>query len=77
MSDYTPIDCDIYSRFELAIMHKQTVRLSWREGDQAHVETVRPLDLATREHEEFLSARTHDGRLIEVRLDRILKMEPL
>lgn len=77
MTDYTPIDCDLYSRFELAIMRRQTVRLSWREGGQAHVETLRPIDLATRRHEEFLIAQSADGRCLEIRLDHILKMEPV
>jgi Rho-binding antiterminator len=77
MTDYTPIDCDLYSRFELVILHRHTVRVSWREGQQAHVETLLPMDLATRQHEEFLIAEAPDGRRLEIRLDRILKMDPV
>lgn len=77
MTDYTPIDCDLYSQFELAIMHRTPVRLSWRDGEQAHVETLLPRDLLTRDHEEFLLAEAGDGRRLEIRLDRILKMDPV
>jgi len=77
MTDYTPIDCDLYSRFELAILQRRTVRISWRDGSQAHVETLVPVDLATRRHEEFLLAEAQDGRRLEIRLDHILKMDPV
>lgn len=78
MSDYKPIDCGIYSEYELAIMHRQRLRLSWREPDDSlHVETILPTDLRTREGEEFLIVTGQDGTTREIRLDRIRDRKPL
>ncbi len=78
MTDYTPIDCEIYSRYELAIMRGNRLRVSWRDADgQPHIEVLRPKDLRTHEHEEFLVAETGDGTLLELRLDYIAKTEEI
>jgi Rho-binding antiterminator len=78
MSDYTPIDCELYSRYELAIMHRQKLRLAWRDPEGTyHLETLLPVDLRTRDHAEYLLSRTKTGRVIEMRLDRIIRMVPL
>ncbi|HMV37793.1 MAG TPA: transcriptional antiterminator, Rof [Plasticicumulans sp.] len=69
---YVPIDCELYSRYELAIMHRRTLRLVWRdEAGGTHLETVLPCDLQTRMHQEFLLAETLDGEPRCLRLDRI------
>ena len=55
MSDYTPIDCGLYSRYELAILRRRRLRLSWRvAGGLTRIDTVTPIDLETRSGEEFL-----------------------
>lgn len=78
MSDYIPIDCGLYSGYELAIMHRQRLRVAWRDQDGVcHLETLLPLDLQTREHAEYLLARTAAGQTLEVRLDWIVRMNPL
>ncbi len=72
MSDYTPIDCDLYSEYELAIMHKCKLRIGWRDPQgQAHVEMLLALDLQTRSGEEYLIAETSAGTRLEIRLDHI------
>ena len=72
MSDYTPIDCALYSEYELAIMRKWKLRIGWRDTQgMTHVETVLPRDLQTRHGEEFLIMETRDGRCLEIRLDQI------
>ena len=72
MSDYTPIDCGQHSEYELAIMQRHKLRLSWQDSDgQTHLETVTPTDLLVREHEEFLVVRTQSGGIRELRLDRV------
>ena len=77
MTDYTPIDCGKYSEYELAIMHAQQLRISWREPDgQLHVAVITPTDLVTRDHEEFLLADDASGGSLELRLDYIIKTEP-
>lgn len=72
MSEYTPIDCDRYSEYELAIMHKRKLRVCWRDAAAVtHVETLLPRDLQTRQGEEFLIAENSAGERLEIRLDRI------
>lgn len=71
-NDYTPIDCDVYSEYEVAILHKQRLRVHWRdEAGADHVETLRPTDLQTREGREFMSAVTDHGEERCIRLDYI------
>jgi Rho-binding antiterminator len=73
MSDYIPVDCGVHSEYELAIMHHQQLRLSWKGVDgQTHLETVTPIDLRVRQHEEFLVVRNQMQQTSELRLDRIL-----
>jgi Rho-binding antiterminator len=76
MTDYTPIDCGLHSEFELAIMHHDRLKLSWRDADGAvHIETLLPTDLGTRNSEEFMLASDADGTAVEIRLDCILRFE--
>ncbi len=71
-TDYTPIDCDVYSEYEVAILHQQRLRVRWRdEAGADHVETLRPTDLLTRAGEEFMSALTDHGEERCIRLDHI------
>lgn len=72
MTDYTPIDCDQYSEYELAILRKWKLRIGWRdERGLSHVEMLMPRDLQTRLGEEFLIAETTAGNRLEIRLDQI------
>lgn len=72
MSDYTPIDCDQYSEYELAIIRKWKLRVGWRDTQgQTHVEMLQPRDLQTRQGEEYLIAETATGDRLEIRLDQI------
>ncbi len=74
--DYVPISCELYSRYELAIMHGQALRVSWCAACGIHrVETLIPIDLRTRRHAEFMLAQTLAGTKRVLRLDRIIKSE--
>ncbi len=78
MSDYTPIDCEIYAKYELAIMHRQRLRLAWRDPNGAsHLEIMLPVDLETRDHAEYLHALNGHGEARVLRLDWIIRAEPL
>ncbi len=78
MTDYAPIDCGLYSEYELAIVHRQRLRVSWREPDgQLHMELLEPRDLQTRDRAEFMIALNRDAVRRELRLDRIVKAEPV
>jgi Rho-binding antiterminator len=74
-SDYRPISCDAHSEYELAIMHKQKLKLRWGEGNVIHEEVVQPLDLKTQDHEEFLIFKDQQNRECSIRLDRIRHWE--
>ena len=76
MSEYTPIDCDRYSEYELAIMRKRKLRICWRDAEAVtHVEMLLPRDLQTRHGEEFLIAENSAGERLEIRLDRITEVK--
>ncbi len=69
---YEPIACATYDAYEIAIMHRQPLRLAWQDvRGTTHLETVMPLDLFTRSGEEFLVCRTARGAVLRLRLDRI------
>jgi Rho-binding antiterminator len=78
MSDYIPIDCELYSRYELAIIRRQPLRVAWRSPPRGmlHLETLLPLDLRTRDHAEYLVAGTARNTTLELRLDRIIRASP-
>jgi Rho-binding antiterminator len=69
---YVPIPCDIYSRYELAILHKQPLRVVWRGARGFdRIEHLQPMDLRTRSGAEYLIARNLLGQRRIMRLDRI------
>ena len=77
-NDYRPIDCALYSEYETAIMHRECLRVHWRDsagGD--HLEALRPTDLQTRSGEEFMYATTENGEQRCIRLDRIVHTESI
>jgi Rho-binding antiterminator len=75
MSDYQPIACGLYSQYELAVMHRTPLTVSWRGADGLdHLETLLPKDLETCKGEEFLVLLNAAGVLLRVRLDRILSV---
>jgi Rho-binding antiterminator len=72
MTDYTSIDCGLHSEFELAIMHKKHLQLSWQlPGKEKQSRLVKPVDLIARHHEEFLLIEDEQGEHLEIRLDYI------
>ena len=77
-NDYHPIDCAVYSAYELAILHRQRLRVGWRgEDGLSHQEVLLPLDLVTRAGAEYLIAAAAGGQRLELRLDRIIGSAPL
>ena len=77
MTDYTPIDCRLYSEYELSIMHRQILQLTWQDADgTVHIGSCRPLDLRACQGEEFMLVRDASGVELEIRLDRIMRYNP-
>ena len=70
---YTPIPCSLHSRYELAILRQEPVRLRWLdESGVVHARTLVLRDLFAHQGEEVLLAEDDHGREFRVRLDRIL-----
>ncbi len=70
---YVPIPCDIYSRYELAILRGQSLRVAWRGARGIdRIEHLKPVDLRTRSGGEYMIARNRLGQRRVMRLDRII-----
>ena len=77
MTDYKPISCGAYDVYEIAIMHRQRLHLTWHEGNVVYDQTITPTNLETRTGEEYLLFRDAEGAVRRVRLDHIRKAEPV
>jgi Rho-binding antiterminator len=72
---YRPISCALHSEYEVAILHRAKLHLTWCADNVVYNQRVLPLDLRTRNGEEFLICRTENGEPREIRLDTIRRME--
>ena len=75
MSDYKPISCQDYDKYEIAILQRRNLHLIWRDTNVIYDQVVTPLNLQTRNGEEFLLVRNANGDKFDVRLDRIRSSE--
>ena len=75
MTDYVPIPCAAYDQYEIAILRHRRLHLSWKIGNVLFNRVVTPLDLQTRNHEEFLICSDREGSPLSIRLDYIYKTE--
>lgn len=75
-NDYHPVSCDMHSQLELAIMHRTKLSLSWYPAECLQTETVLPVDIQTKNKQEFLYVKTDDNKIREIRLDKIKSMSP-
>ena len=72
MTDYVPIDCGLHSRYELAIMQRQRLQLSWTTDSLPVIAcSVIAEDIYTQAGQEFLRVRDGKDREHTIRLDRI------
>jgi transcriptional antiterminator Rof (Rho-off) len=74
---YRPISCARYSEYELFILQRKKLRLTWCEQNILHTQIVQPLDLRTSRGEEYFVCRATSGETLSVRLDRVRTVEPL
>jgi Rho-binding antiterminator len=73
---YIPITCDLHSEYELAIMHRRSMLLTWQdENSEVHTAALLAVDMRTRDKQEFLIARDNKNVTHEIRLDKIIKTE--
>ena len=73
---YQPISCEIHSEYELAIMHKNKISLTWRKDGEVVTETnVIPVDVETKNKAEYLVVKTSEqNKVFSIRLDYIIEM---
>ena len=75
---YQAISCDMHSQYELAIMHKSKLELSWlSEGELITETNILPLDVQTKNKAEYLLAVNEKNNNLCIRLDQIRKMRIL
>ncbi len=75
---YEPIDCGLHSEYELAIMHRQTLRITWQgNANTLHCEILTPVDLVTKAGEEFMIVQDNHGKSQRIRLDLIRRATPM
>jgi transcriptional antiterminator Rof (Rho-off) len=73
---YTPISCAAHSEFELLIMHKNHLKLSWSdEQGKSQSSIVLPIDIQTKAGEEYLLVSDEKNNQHSIRLDRIKHYE--
>lgn len=73
---YHPIPGAEYSRYELAILHHEHLRLCWQEPDKLlHLMALTPDDLLSKDRAEFLFAHNIAGHNYKIRLDYIRHFE--
>lgn len=76
--EYQPIDCELYSNLEMWIMHRERLRIAWRDNNGGdHIGVVVPQDLRAESGEEYLYFSRNNARLAtdRVRLDHILRVD--
>jgi len=75
--DYIPIECSLHSEYELAIMHKTKLMLTWKNDDhQEQSESILPVDLIVSNKQEYLKIVTADHQTHKIRLDKIITFKP-
>ena len=75
---YQPVSCELHSQYELAIMHKNRLELSWlAQGELVTASDITPLDVQTRDKAEYLVAVNSNDEKLCLRLDQIKKMRIL
>lgn len=78
MDKYKPISCELYGMYEMAILRREPLRISWHGArGQDHVEALRLTNLRTRQHAEYMIAYNHFGERRVIRLDRVREAVPV
>ena len=73
---YQPISCELHSEYELAIMHKNTLCLTWHKNGQVVIDMkIIPVDIQTKDKAEYLIVKTSENNEIySIRLDYIIEI---
>jgi len=69
---YKPIACALHDEYEIAIMRRQKLNITWLDDSGcSHESRVLPVDIKVENGEEFLVAEEEGGERLTIRLDRI------
>lgn len=72
---YKAISCELHSQYELAVMHKNKLCLTWHKDGEIITETnIVPIDVQTKNKAEYLVAKSSKQENIFIRLDYIIEM---
>ena len=75
---YTPIPCEVYGNYELAILRRSGMRVCWRGSrKQLRIDSGVLVNIRTRCQGEFLVLRKRSGIHAVMRLDRIVRIRAL
>lgn len=76
--DYLPVSCEQHSEYELAVMHGQVLHITWQDRHgQIQSMPLKPCDLFSEQKSEYLSARGLHGEDKKIRLDKIIRAQPI
>ena len=75
---YQPVSCELHSQYELAIMHKNKLELSWvSDGELVTEKNILLLDVQTKDKAEYLLTVNEENKNLCIRLDHIRKLRIL
>ena len=74
---YQPISCELHSQYELAIIHKNTLCLTWsKDGEVVTEKNIIAVDVQTKNKAEYLVVKTYEQNTpYSIRLDYIIEMQ--
>ena len=75
MADYQPIACALHERLEFSVLRKIPLELHYADEMGSYQERVLPIDVATRDHAEWLKFKRENGEVAEIRLDLIVSFK--
>jgi transcriptional antiterminator Rof (Rho-off) len=73
---YQVISCERHSEYELMAMHRRQCRLCWQNSEKTVEANGIVLDILTRNRAEYLVMQESNGQRHEIRLDKIISLEP-
>lgn len=77
-TDYKPIPCAFHERLEFAVLRRQKLKLQLLQVAGRNAEEIAlPTDVFTRDGAEWIDLVWSDGSTGRVRLDAILRAEPV
>ncbi len=65
---YQPIACALHDEYEIAIMHKKQLNISWSDNEGLHTVRVIPKNILVKDRQEFLIAESRSKKTHCIRL---------